>query len=167
MIRVEIDRVRALDRGVSPEEVMKCLVSSTNSSINFDPAFWIDPKNGNHYFLGTQYLRRRNQLAGYAQEDTRQGRQPRTVRLFFWRKWLTSSLNVTGPSVINHRNITRVTDVYANVLPGYDLGTVVADIEAATDDRRDTHFNWKPLPTRERRWLNIRCGFRMCCPLLA
>jgi len=37
--------------------------------------------------------------------------------------------NVTGPSVINHRNITRVTDIYANVESGYDLGGVVARIE--------------------------------------
>ncbi len=35
----------------------------------------------------------------------------------------------TGPAVINHRNITRATDIYANVLPGHDAGTVVAAIE--------------------------------------
>mgnify|MGYP002805461948 CR=1 FL=1 len=34
---------------------MKNLVSATNSSINFKPAFWIDPRNGNHYFMGVQY----------------------------------------------------------------------------------------------------------------
>lgn len=31
--------------------------------------------------------------------------------------------------MINHRNITRATDVYANLLPGYDVGSVVAAIE--------------------------------------
>ena len=35
----------------------------------------------------------------------------------------------TGPAVISHRNITRATDIYANVLPGYDVGTVVGQIE--------------------------------------
>jgi len=34
-----------------------------------------------------------------------------------------------GPAVINHRNITRATDVFVNVLPGYDTGSVVAAIE--------------------------------------
>ena len=34
-----------------------------------------------------------------------------------------------GPSVVNHKNITRVIDVYAAVLPGYDIGSVVAGIE--------------------------------------
>jgi multidrug efflux pump subunit AcrB len=35
-----------------------------------------------------------------------------------------------GPSVVNHKNITRVTDVYASVLPGFDIGSVVSGIEA-------------------------------------
>jgi multidrug efflux pump subunit AcrB len=34
-----------------------------------------------------------------------------------------------GPAVVHHRNISRVTDVYAGVLPGYDVGRVVTEIE--------------------------------------
>ena len=37
----------------------------------------------------------------------------------------------TGPATISHRNITRVIDIYAAVLPGYDIGGVVAELEAA------------------------------------
>jgi hypothetical protein len=39
----------------------------------------------------------------------------------------------TGPAVVNHRNITRVTDVYLNVLPGFDFGSVVTKIEAGLE----------------------------------
>ncbi|MCH2211917.1 MAG: efflux RND transporter permease subunit [Fuerstiella sp.] len=128
MIRVEIDRVKALDRGVSPEEVMKCLVSSTNSSINFDPAFWIDPRNGNHYFLGTQYYEEQiNSLDTLRRIPVKGGGADTPI--VFLEEVAEIITNVTGPSVINHRNITRVTDVYANVLPGFDLGTVVRNIE--------------------------------------
>ncbi len=128
MIRVEIDRIAAADRGVTPEHVMKCLVSSTNSSINFDPAFWIDPKNGNHYFLGTQYYEEKiNSLDTLRYIPVKgEGNEP-TVYLGDVAKIIT---NVMGPSVINHRNITRVTDVFANVLPSYDMGSVVSQIEA-------------------------------------
>ncbi len=130
MIRVEIDRIKALDRGVSPEEVMKCLVSSTNSSINFDPAFWIDPRNGNHYFLGTQYYEEEiNSLDTLRRIPVKHGDVDSPI--VFLEEVADIVTNVKGPSVINHRNITRVTDVYANVLPGYDLGTVVAEIENA------------------------------------
>ena len=35
----------------------------------------------------------------------------------------------TGPAVINHRNITRVMDIYANVARGFDVGSVMTAIE--------------------------------------
>ena len=34
---------------------MQNLVSATNSSVGFDPAFWVDKSKGNHYFIGVQY----------------------------------------------------------------------------------------------------------------
>jgi multidrug efflux pump subunit AcrB len=132
MIEVNIDRVAAADRGVTPEEVMKCLVSSTNSSINFDPAFWIDPKNGNHYFLGTQYYEEKiNSLDTLRNIPVKSNEDGTMVYLQDVAKIIT---NKKGPSVINHRNITRVTDVFANVRTGYDLGSVVQEIEARLSD---------------------------------
>ena len=125
MIRVEIDRVKAADVGVTTEQVMKSLVSATNSSINFDPAFWIDPRNGNHYFLGTQYYEREINSLDTLRYVAIKGNE-KNVYLMDVAKIVT---NVKGPSVINHRNIKRVTDVFANVEPGYDLGSVVASIE--------------------------------------
>lgn len=125
MIRVEIDRLKAADVGVSPEQVMKSLVSATNSSINFDPAFWIDPRNGNHYFLGTQYYESEINSLDSLRYVTIKGTQG-NVYLMDVAQIIT---NVQGPSVINHRNIKRVTDVFANIKPGYDLGSVVSNIE--------------------------------------
>ena len=55
ILNVNMDRVLAAYQGVTVDDVMKNLVSATNSSINFDPAFWIDERNGNHYFMGVQY----------------------------------------------------------------------------------------------------------------
>jgi multidrug efflux pump subunit AcrB len=127
IIDVEIDRVKSLYAGVNTEDVMKNIVTATNSSIGFAPAFWIDEKNGNHYFIGAQY----------AEEDiisldtlldvpiTGEGsRAPVSLRT------ITDVTQTTGPSFVSHKNITRVTDVYANILPGYDIGSVVAEIES-------------------------------------
>ncbi len=55
IIDFEIDRVKAAYAGVNVEDIMKNLVTATNSSIGFSPAFWIDERNGNHYFIGAQY----------------------------------------------------------------------------------------------------------------
>ncbi len=127
MIEVEIDRIAAADRGLTPEAVMKALVSSTNSSINFDPAFWIDPKNGNHYFLGTQYYEEDiDSLDTLLYIPVKSNEDGTLVTLQDVAKLIT---NKKVPAVINHRNITRVTDVFANVETRYDLGSVVANIE--------------------------------------
>src|SRR6266550_6391684 len=54
-INIDIDRVKAAQVGLTQEEVVKNIVTALNSSINFAPSFWIDEKNGNHYFIGAQY----------------------------------------------------------------------------------------------------------------
>ena len=126
-VRVHVDRSKAADQGVTVDDVMKNLVSATNSSINFKPAFWIDPKNGNHYFMGVQY----------AEEDINSKESLKNIPITgddstrpVMLRNVAELKEEKGPAVINHRNITRVTDIYANVLPGYDVGSVVADIEA-------------------------------------
>ncbi|PYJ93503.1 MAG: AcrB/AcrD/AcrF family protein [Verrucomicrobia bacterium] len=54
-INIDVDRVKAAQVGLTQEEVVKNIVTALNSSINFAPSFWIDEKNGNHYFIGAQY----------------------------------------------------------------------------------------------------------------
>ncbi len=132
MIRVEIDRIKAADVGITPREVMEALVSSTNSSINFDPAFWIDPKNGNHYFMGAQYYEHDiNSIdtLNYIPVNFSDDGTP-----IYLQDVAEIVTNVTGPAVINHRNITRVTDVFVNVETGYDMGRVVTEIEDRLTD---------------------------------
>ncbi len=125
VLEVEMDRELAARQGLTPDDVMKNLVAATNSSINFQPTFWIDKNKGNHYFFGVQYfeedLNSRETLlnipVGGEWDSPRRLGNVATIR------------DSTGPAVINHVNITRVTDVYVNVEQGYDVGSVVAGIE--------------------------------------
>lgn len=113
---------------------MKNVVSATNSSINFDPAFWIDPRNGNHYFLGVQYFEEDINSLDTLRNIPITGEgsiQPVSLRN------IAEIEQSTGPAVINHRNITRATDIYANLLPGYDAGSVVAAIESRLQENED------------------------------
>ena len=128
ILDIEIDRVKAAMAGVEVEDVMKNLVTATNSSIGFDPAFWIDERNGNHYFIGAQYaeedlvsLETLRDIPVRAAGD----RPPVALRT------LVEMSRSTAPAAISHRNITRVIDVYATVLPGFDIGSSVSDLEAA------------------------------------
>jgi multidrug efflux pump subunit AcrB len=131
VLNVDMDRVLAAYQGVNVDDTMKNVVSATNSSINFQPAFWIDPKNGNHYFFGVQYREEDiNSLDTLRNIPITGEGSVRPVPL----RNIANIEQTTGPAVINHRNITRATDVYANLLPGYDAGSVVAAIEHRLED---------------------------------
>ncbi|CAN5858128.1 efflux RND transporter permease subunit [soil metagenome] len=126
VLNVELDRVLATYQGVTVDNVMKNLVSATNSSINFEPAFWIDESNGNHYFMGVQYREEDINSLNTLRNIPISG--PDTERPTLLRN-VAKIEQTSGPAVINHRNITRATDIYANVLPGHDVGSIVNEIE--------------------------------------
>ncbi len=125
-IEIDIDRTKAALAGISVENIMHNLVTATNSSINFRPAFWIDESNGNHYFIGAQY--RESDLVSI---DTLldipvtpdAGGAPLPLRT------LVKVDRGMGPSYVSHKNITRVADIYADVAPGVPVGNVVAAVE--------------------------------------
>ncbi|MFQ5501390.1 MAG: efflux RND transporter permease subunit [Phycisphaerae bacterium] len=125
-IGIDVDRVKAAQLGLVQEDVIKNVVTATNSSIGFNPAFWIAPENKNHYFIGAQYSEegidsietlRNIPITG---ADTKRPIPLRNIADFY---------RATGPSVVNHVNITRTIDIFANVAQGYDVGSVAAEIE--------------------------------------
>lgn len=128
-IGIELDRAKITLLGLTVEETVKNIVTSLNSSVNFDPAFWIDPRNGNHYFVGAQYREEHIDSLQTLQDIQVTGRgekRPiplRNVARFTFRE---------APSDINHVNVTRVIDVFANV-DGRDVGSVTQEIRRKID----------------------------------
>ena len=124
-IDIEVDRIKAAYLNITQEDAVKNVVTALNSSINFDPAFWIDNKSGNHYFIGAQYPEgdissiKTLENIPITSTDT-----PRPVLL----KNIATFKRTSAPAVINHLNITRVIDVYANV-SGRDVGSVASEIK--------------------------------------
>ncbi len=124
-LEVEMNRELAARMQITPKDVMTNLVAATNSTINFEPTFWIDKNKGNHYFFGVQYR----------EEDLNSEQTIRDIPVMggdhaMRRLGSVAEIKHTeGPAVVHHRNISRVTDVYAGVLPGYDVGRVVTEIE--------------------------------------
>jgi multidrug efflux pump subunit AcrB len=124
-INIDVDRVKAAQVGLTQEEVVKNIVTALNSSINFAPSFWIDEKNGNHYFIGAQYRENDIQSINTILDIPVTGKSQQTpVALRTVAKFSRG----TAYSEINHLNITRVTDVFVNVR-GRDVGSVASDIE--------------------------------------
>ena len=52
---IDIDRIKAAELGIEPVDAIKNMVSALNSSVTFNKAFWIDERNGNHYYVGVTY----------------------------------------------------------------------------------------------------------------
>ncbi len=152
-IEVDVDRTKAAFLGLTPIDVVKNVVTSLNSSVNFDPAFWIDPKNGNHYFMGAQYpesaIRSTATLDDIPITGARNARlapfpnrgEPPDLRVDHDQQRLSLLQNLaslheaTAPTEVDHVNISRVIDVYVNV-SGRDAGSVAAAIERKLDTIR-------------------------------
>ncbi len=126
-IVVDIDRAKAALAGLTVEDVMHNLVTATNSSINFQPAFWIDQRNGNHYFIGAQYPEAQMESFDTIRDiPLTPAGGGKAVPL----RTVATVRRSTGPSFVSHRNITRVFDIYANVAADHNLGITVETIDA-------------------------------------
>jgi CzcA family heavy metal efflux pump len=123
-IKVDIDRTKAAQLGINADDVVKNTVSALNSSVNFKPSFWIDEKNGNHYFVGVTYPEIELDNPQSVENISLTGTNGKTTLLKNIAKTSLSS----APIEINHLNIQRVTDVFANV-EGRDIGSAANEIE--------------------------------------
>jgi multidrug efflux pump subunit AcrB len=54
-LRLEIDRMRAGELGLSEKEVVANIITALTSNQMVAPNVWIDPRNNNNYFLNVQY----------------------------------------------------------------------------------------------------------------
>ncbi len=126
---IDIDRIKAAELGVEPVDAIKNIVSALNSSATFDKAFWIDERNGNHYYVGVtypEYLINDEHVLSNVTVSSKTHDKPVPFRNF---SKITES---TSPVEINHYNLQRVFNVYANV-EGTDIGSVSDEIQKRID----------------------------------
>ncbi len=50
-----MNRARASELGLNPKEVIDNLITSLTSNAMIAPSYWVDPRNGNNYFVTVQY----------------------------------------------------------------------------------------------------------------
>lgn len=130
-IKVEIDRTKAAELGIHAESIVKNTVSALNSSVNFKPSFWIDEKNGNHYFVGVTYPEIELDNPQSVENISLTGTNGAVTLL----KNVSKTSLTSAPIEINHLNIQRVTDVFANV-EGRDIGSAANEIEKKLETLR-------------------------------
>lgn len=126
---INIDRIKAAELGVEPVDAIKNIVSALNSSATFDKAFWIDERNGNHYYVGVTYTEE-NIDNKFVLENVAVGSNTLNKTIPF--RNFSKITDGTNPVEINHHNLTREFNVYANV-EGMDVGRVSDEIQKRID----------------------------------
>jgi len=127
---VDIDRERAARMGVDPVDAIKNMVAAFSSTATFDKSFWIDEGNGNHYYVGVTYPEYEidgEDVLGSVLVSSSLTEKPIPFRNFSIVRDRNTAVE------INHHNLSRVFNVYANV-DGRDIGRTSADIEESLSE---------------------------------
>ena len=122
---IDIDRIKAAELGIEPVDAIKNMVSALNSSVTFQKAFWIDERNGNHYYVGVTYPE--SEIDSRFVLENVGVSSSVTDKTIPFRNFAKMS-DGTNPVEINHHNLTRSFNVYANV-EGRDIGSVSDEIQ--------------------------------------
>ena len=134
-LRVKVDRAKALELGVTQEQVASSLLTSLSSSTLLAPNFWLDPSNGVNYSVLTQTPQHlidsvqalaATPLNAGALSQASAGQPPQLLGN------VATIAQDVEPAVINHYTVQRVFDVNCAV-SGRDLGSATAGVQKAID----------------------------------
>jgi multidrug efflux pump subunit AcrB len=109
-LRINVDRLHAAKLGLTEREVLTNVITSLNSNQMIAPNLWIDPRNGNDYFLTVQY----------PETQVRSVQDLRAIPLHAdgitqpTRLDMIANIDrIQAPTEVDHYQIRRKLDVYA------------------------------------------------------
>jgi CzcA family heavy metal efflux pump len=131
-LKLNINRDKASELGVSPDEIVKNVVSAVANSSSYDPEIWIDPKTGIDYLFGVQFSEKavstENELMNIPITSPQQSR---SIPL----SDLATVEHGQGPIELNHKNLQPVLDIYLDA-QGRDIGGVASDAQKILDSTK-------------------------------
>ena len=131
-IKLDIDREKASDVGLNPDEAVKNVVSAVANSSTYNFSIWVDPKTGIDYPFGVQYPEK--DLSNF---DTLMNipvtspEQERSVPL----KTVAAIHPIQGPIELNHKNLQSVIDIYMDA-EGRDIAGGANDAQKVLDQAK-------------------------------
>jgi multidrug efflux pump subunit AcrB len=125
-LKLEIDRTRAGELGLSEKEVVQNVITALTSNQMVAPNIWIDPKNNNNYFLNVQYPEQQIQSLLDLKAIPLHGLGlKRPTRL----DMVSSITRFEAPTEVDHYQIRRVLDIYVRPLEE-GLGSIADQVDA-------------------------------------
>jgi HAE1 family hydrophobic/amphiphilic exporter-1 len=117
-LQVNVNRDRAAELGLNPKEVIDNLITALTSDVMIAPSYWVDPKNGNNYFVTVQYPE--NQVKSIQDLKAMPLRAP-NLKMPTYLNQVADIVPILTPTEVDHYQLQRTIDVY--VAPkGEDIG---------------------------------------------
>ncbi len=128
---VYVDRTKALQLGLTENDVATSLLTSLSSSSQFSPNFWLNPQNSVNYTVAVETpIQLLDSLQALSNTPLTPSRTDGTGQSTQFLANVASIRHERQPWVINHYSVQRVIDVDCEV-EGRDLGGVTDDVEKA------------------------------------
>ncbi|HYL59369.1 MAG TPA: efflux RND transporter permease subunit [Candidatus Acidoferrales bacterium] len=144
-IKVDVDRTKALELGITQQQVASSMLASLSGAQLLQPNFWLDPKTGVNYNVISQSPQHLIDSVA-ALSNIPLSTPPDAPEQTHGQPQLLGNLatmkHAWNPAVVAHYTVQRVIDVDAGV-QGRDLGSVTAAVQHEID-------NLGPLPAGTR-----------------
>jgi multidrug efflux pump subunit AcrB len=139
-IHVNTARERAGFVGIDARSAAQTTLDGTLGDINL-PSVWIDPHNGQSYYVVTYYDRQSvSEMQKLAELPVRVDSEGRPVLLGAYG----DIVRATGPIAVERNHLERALHVFMQT-EGRDIGSVAKDLDAAlarAPTTRDIKYNW-------------------------
>ena len=126
--RIEVDRNKALELGITEQQVAAALLSSLSGNSLISPNYWLDPVNGVNYNVVTQAPIQTTQSIAQIENLPLTSGAAGPPAQFLGN--LATIRHTIDPAVIAHYTVQRVIDVDCAV-QGRDLGGTAAAVQRA------------------------------------
>jgi multidrug efflux pump subunit AcrB len=123
-LMVDVNRARASELGLSTKEVVDNLITALTSDAMIAPSYWVDPKNGNNYFVTVQYPE--NQIKTLEDLKSMPLRAPNLKSPTYFGQ-VANIGPVLTPTEVDHYQLQRTIDVYVSP-SAEDLGKPAREI---------------------------------------
>src|SRR5260370_36435966 len=129
--KISVDRAKALELGVTEQQVASGLLSSLSGNSLISPNYWLDPKNGVNYNVVTQTpIQLTQSIDQIANTPLTNGAAAQTGTAAQFLGNVATIYHSTDPAVVAHYTVQRVIDVNCGVT-GRDLGSTANAVQAA------------------------------------
>jgi multidrug efflux pump subunit AcrB len=131
-IKLDIDRVRASELGLSQKEVVSNVITTLTSNSMIAPSYWVDPKTGNDYMLTVQYPE--GTVKSFSDLSSIPLRGPGQVdptRL----DMVANISKILAPTEVDHYQLRRTIDVFI-ATKTENIGTVASAVQRIVDQAK-------------------------------